>query len=65
MLEAWQAEWTPTKGLEINKLSQLFEPGGELGVALKRYSERRACGSRYVTIVLVVTLMVSSEETRS
>ncbi|GAA5955077.1 hypothetical protein JCM3765_003185 [Sporobolomyces pararoseus] len=57
-LEVWQLEWTPAKGLEIPKLTQLFEPGGELGKALKRYSERSACGSRYVTVVLVVTLMV-------
>ncbi|GAA6008930.1 hypothetical protein JCM11491_003838 [Sporobolomyces phaffii] len=56
MLEGWQAQWVPEKGLELDKIAQLFEPGGNLGEALRRYSERSSCASRYITVVLVATL---------
>ncbi|GAA5883287.1 hypothetical protein JCM16303_007346 [Sporobolomyces ruberrimus] len=48
LLEKWETEWTPEKGIEVDKLSELFEPGGELARALQVYSERISCGSRQV-----------------
>ncbi|GAA6061401.1 hypothetical protein JCM10212_000661, partial [Sporobolomyces blumeae] len=54
----WNEAWTPDKGLEISKLYNLFEPGGQLGLDLLRYSQRFTDGGLYVTIFLLVTLVV-------
>ncbi|GAA5927866.1 uncharacterized protein JCM15063_006020 [Sporobolomyces koalae] len=54
----WESEWTPDKGLEIDKSAQLFEPGGKLADNLVRYGERSSGGSRYVVVVLGITLIV-------
>ncbi|GAA5828695.1 hypothetical protein JCM5353_008504 [Sporobolomyces roseus] len=57
-LEVWQSQWSPTKGLEIGNLMQLFDPGVRMGLTLQTYSERSSCGSRNVVCILVITLIV-------
>ncbi|GAA6031081.1 hypothetical protein JCM8097_003995 [Rhodosporidiobolus ruineniae] len=55
MLTAWQADWTPEKGFEVDKLTQLIEPGAALGRHLVAYSTQSRIGYAYCTVVLVLT----------
>ncbi|GAA5970515.1 hypothetical protein JCM11641_007334 [Rhodosporidiobolus odoratus] len=57
-LRRWQADWTPEKGLEMDKLLTLFDPGAELGNALIAYTDQTRLGTSYCAGVLILTFIV-------
>ncbi|GAA5855691.1 hypothetical protein JCM8547_001647 [Rhodosporidiobolus lusitaniae] len=56
-LREWQVDWTPEKGLETDKLLQLFAPGAELGDHLIAYTDQSRIGYAVCAAILLATLI--------